>query len=265
MARLELDTPERRDLADRIASSTRDPFEAWDRLRMHRAREGYEDDPLRLFHLRGVGHGGAPGSIRRRMRACAVTIALCRSPGVPPARAVHHPITTQDAVAFSRFAPLVAQAERLALAATRALDALGRSTRALSCDRRESIRRPVWRTGIHRERPPERAALLLAVELMRQAPGGLADVPIPRTWWGAWTRACVAAVGELAWRKLVAQGSRVEPQPRSVGARFYLDPAAVGRAFADLESPFGLLLQLESLGVEVVGFSHESVTLELWP
>jgi len=271
----QLDTPESRSIMSRTVASTRDPCEAWDRLALGRARQGVQDSPTRLFYLRSDPDGATPRWVRRRMRASAVPIAMCRSPGVPAARSLLHPSSVRDAVEFSLLAALLARAERLAVAAAGALDALGSCTWALSCARdRIANRRAIWMTrGADHPRVSERAAVLLLVMLLEQ----LGD---PRNWcralgplptalaeqhYGNWDNSSVAAVGALAWRAAIARGCRIGPTRRDPGSRFYVNPAAVGQAFTEFASPFELLLELHSLGVEMSGFSLEAVVLELWP
>ena len=262
-ARAGLATSEKHQLALKAVSSTTDPFEAWQRLGVF----GMNDEPFedgRLFHLRR-----SPGATRRivvrQMRAAAVRIALCPSPGVPKAPCVRHPVSVSDAVAFSLLGPRILDIEAVAREAADALDEIGQPTHALALAGSDhNRRRIVWRTGIGEKRLAHRAAVLLAVKLLEQHGSGRWWEPVGlgpgreavhESHYCEWSRIRLVAVGVLAWRAAVGRGLRVTATRPERGSRFYVRPEAVGRAFADL----GML------GVELAACSSEAIVLELRP
>jgi hypothetical protein len=230
--RARLDAPERRRLVEQIVGATRDPREAWERLRPLREAAGCTEDPQRLFHLRPDRFGATPISVRRRMRVCAVPIALCRTmpPRVPLARALPHPVSTTDAVSFSLFAPALARAEQLAFRVGRALGVFGGGT-CDSAGNGAAARFIAWATHVPARRTTlERAVVLLAMALLEQGGDGRwttepawlrPSIKLPPRHYETWNDVQVVALGTLAFRTLASRGLLVQPTRSSPGACFH--------------------------------------------
>jgi hypothetical protein len=252
-------TAEKQEAAARKVGSMATPFGAWQSLRDLRTDTGPATHE-RLFHL------------RHRKRSAAVRVALCPCADVPKARCLPHPVSVIDAIEFTLVDPLVRDIERKAHRAAVALDAIGQPTWGQNYQwSPPPARKIVWRTRSADERMPfHRATALLTAKLLEKNSDG--------KWWAArfvergvlpeghnaqWGHIQFVAIGALAWRAAAAEGLRVLPTREYPGARFFVRQEAVGRAFADLESPFELLLDLAALGVGMVAHSSEAILLEL--
>jgi hypothetical protein len=70
----------------------------------------------------------------------------------------------------------------------------------------------------------------------------------------------VIAAGALAWRRAARAGLRVAGTAALRGHRLIVRAGAVGRPFAELDSPFEPLLQLRRVGFLLHGYSAAAIS-----
>ncbi len=270
--RARLETEENRWLVRRIVGQLVDPFQAWDRLTRHRTVGESIAAPDRLFHLRRGLHGATPRWVVRRMRQGSIRVALCASPGVPPAPCIRHPPSVDGAVRYCVVGAILARAEALALRAARSFDVIGGGTHALSLTvPGPRARCAVW-TPVRSERAARtlRPALLLATKLLAELGDGrwwsdASGLWRPSGHYSEWSPPAAEVVGAAAWAEAVRRRLRVGPTDERPGSRLIVRRETVGAPYAELDDPFASLLCLRSLGIEPRGHSHEAVVLSLSP